>query len=1629
MNNIKTRNKLFTLLLLVMALLIPQWGWAQTRPSDGDGSSEKPFLITSAEELKWYASYVNGESGDNVVHNTACAKLMKDIDLSTVCGKDKGNWTPIAKKGIYTLENGKNFEGVFDGNGHTISNLYINDENSTCSGLFGCIYPTTAKTSVHDLKMVNVQIVGKENCAAVCGGGFMVTFENIEIISGSITGSQHAYGISGCNGNAKNCINRADVTASRCYAAGVLHYIKNEVSNCSNYGKITAGIGAAGGITSRSNGLAKLENCANYGDIVLTKEIKVTTNKDYAVGGLVGAPWILEISNCANFGNIYLQEKSDLVGVAVGTNKLKKASGILANTGKIYVGGVAQDDVPVLQSGISWYNNKVDNTATCLTPTAGGLASGLLAWQLQENCSTQTWGQKVSVEPKDKYPIIGSEHQVYADKLTLNCKTKNVVEGSFTNTTTSPVIKYQHGQIVHHAATATCTKAGTKEYWQCQDCQRKYSDEPLTKELTDVTQPALGHINNADGYCSRCQPYGVKPSLESGVYQIEKPCHLVWFRNYVNGTIVDDGQAAGTAHPTASAKLTEDINLNGYCYAADKTQSLNELSWVPIGNETNKYKGTFDGNGKTISNLYINASQNNMGLFGHINQSTIKDLTFEDAKVTNTGSYTGILAGCAGDDASTLQYIKISKTCQIQAKGDKSDYTGGIVGAFYGYAYNCVNYATVEGRQCVGGLFGKYSGTGNFITACANYGNITATWWNAGGLVGSFVSGIIQDCANYGDVKGTYRVAGMAGYVYQGEIQNVFSYGSISTTLNTEYIGMAFGDSKQGITEGMVAYYSGAKLTVNGQEKNAKAFGSGNLPEEKATGFTAAQLKNGEVAYLLQQNASREAKWGQNLAQDGDIYPVIGSEYKVYADNVILKCKTNDVVTGSFTNNTISSAFEYQHDSNDDGYCSLCQHYVAVKPSLENGVYQIAKPCHLAWFRDYVNGTIVDEATVITHLSASAMLTEDIDLKNYCHAADKTQSLNELSWKPIGNDKRNYQGTFDGNGKTISNLYINASQGFRGLFGYTYKGTIKNITLEEANVTNKASYAGILVGKATYRSTLQNIKISKSCQMEGLNLIGAIAGDFDGYANNCVNHATVKGNNFVGGLFGFYSRTGNTITACANYGNVTATGYDIGGLVGYVASGTIQDCANYGDVEGITRIAGIAAFVDYGKIQNVFCYGSINVKNDTQYVGIACGNSTNGTIEGMVAYYNGAKLTVNGQVQKTRAFGGNKISENKAQGYNTEQIASGEVAWLLNGSTSVPAEGETLAWYQKLGENGDKYPVLTQKEGNTVYYSECTCVDKQVKIYSNTENEKFDKHDKGTETLLADGLYSSTCQRCQTNFKYIKDFCGTAGNDLELTADTEGNYKAKAVTLTDKAAYNSPVDFTADEVEYTRNNPHTEWQVYYVPFDIDSRVLSDAGITAAYINNFHEYTKNGETEVVLEVNEVTSGTLKANVPYVIKATQSGDTQIHISNVTLHKAESNTINCQSVTHDYTITGIYKEQSGFNQDENVTNGIFDYTLKGGLFYELIKTATLSPMRWYLTISNRNKATETPSAQPARVKSVTIKVVGEGEATGIENIHVITEGNAYVNQGIYDLQGRRLSAEPAHGIYIKNGKKYVK
>ena len=1143
-------------------------------------------------------------------------------------------------------------------------------------------------------------------------------------------------------------------------------------------------------------------------------------------------------------------------------------------------------------------------------------------------------------------------------------------------------------------------------------------------------------------------------------YIITKAEELAWFRDQVN-----------SGNNFICAKISdavEVIDMSTVCHAEDKSQNLGELSWKPIGKYDYGYQygGTFDGNGKTITNLYINASQNNVGLFGSTYKGTIKNLTFEYANVTNTGVFTGILVGYP--DASNLRNIKISNTCQI--KGGKE--TGGIAGEFDGNAYNCVNYATVQGNNRVGGLFGYCSVENSSITTCANYGHVTATSTDAGGLVGYFISGTIQDCANYGDVKGTERVAGMAGYVNEGKIQNVFSYGNVSATNRTQDIGMAFGNSDNGTTEGMVAYYSGAKLNANGQEITIKAFGNGKPSEDNATGFTEAQLRNGVVAFQLQQNASSEAKWGQNLANDGDIYPVIGSEHQVYAtEDLLVNCKTYEVVTGSFTNNPTSSAIRYQHGTtihhaaidatcteaatkeywqcqdcqriysdsqlikeltdvtnaekpalghnyNEDGYCDRCQHYVAVKPSEENGVYLIAKPYHLAWFRDYVNGTIVDEgeAARTTHSSASAILTADIDLTNYCHAAEDGKEL--LSWIPIGNNDNRWKGNMDGQGHTISHFYIKTAQNCVGLFGYTDGATIQDLIFDYAKVENvnttgtNTLYTGILAGRAYGDSPLhiRGIKTTDNCTVIGQDKTGGIVGDTSINLENCENHSSVKGTKSVGGIVGDVQFA--SIEDCANYGKITSTGWNAGGIAGQTFG--------------------------YSRIQNVFSYGDV-----TNNPGIIIG-SVNGTLTamGIVAYNKEALLNNSSENIKivgegNLTFEDGKVEADVVKAFTKQQIKSGEVAWLLNGSTSVPAEGSTLAWYQKLGENA--YPVLTAAEGNTVYHGSFRYCDGTTSSYSNSSSDSELIH-VASATLTspvfdsANHIYHMGCsnENCP-EYKYVADADGT----LEATKAEDGKFYVEKLTLTDAStAINTQAQFTVKNLQYSRQL--TEGQKGYVtlclPFDI--KAADVAGAEKCYpVGNMMIHMPTADASVlkfVLMLDEQSD--IKAGTPMVVKLAAENAAQKlvataqnveynanffaapAIKSLTLRDWDGKS-GMMPICHDLAsaiIGGVYTA---------TTLGTGSYSLReGGKFG--IHEGNLSPYRVYLNI-------QTSQSAPSRAMMFSIGMPDDSSTTGIRIINMadgMQAGSSVKSAAIYTLEGQRVNGTPRKGIYIKNGKKFI-
>lgn len=688
----------------------------------------------------------------------------------------------------------------------------------------------------------------------------------------------------------------------------------------------------------------------------------------------------------------------------------------------------------------------------------------------------------------------------------------------------------------------------------------------------------------------------------------------------------------------------------------------------------------------------------------------------------------------------------------------------------------------------------------------------------------------------------------------------------------------------------------------------------------------------------------------------------------------------------------------------------------ASQPSEGNGSegspYIITKAEELAWFRDAVNNGGYEICAKI------ADNVEVIDLKDFCHAADASQNLKELSWEPIGNSDWSYVGTFDGNGKTITNLYINATQAYMGLFGRIYKSTIKNLTFENANVTNTENDIGILAGYAGNGNTLQNIKISNTCQIKGGNdFTGGIAGYLDGNAYNCVNYATVQGTE------------------------------DVGGLVGYFESGTIKDCANYGDITGTSNVGNLIGNAYTCNLNNVLGTGNVTATN-TKPGGILVGiieNSSGSTASGILAYSSSAKLTINGTEQAgdaVKAIGDGSLAypegKNEAdviKAFNPEQLNSGEVAWLLNGSTSVPTEGSTLAWYQKLlGADADAYPVLVAAEGNTVYNGSFRYCDGTTSSYSNSSSDSELIH-VASATLTspefdsANHIYHMGClnENCPEH-KYAADAEGT----LKATKAEDGKFYVEKLALTDAStAINTQAQFVVKDLQYSRQL--TEGQKGYVtlclPFDIN--VANVTGAEKCYpVGDMMIHMPTNDASVlkfVLMLDE--QSVIKAGTPMIVKLGAEGTAQKLVAkaqNVEYNAnffanptAKSLTLRdwdgksgFMTICHELTNASI----GGVYTTTPMAEGSYSFRADGKFG---IHTGDLSPYRIYLNVQPSQSAS-------SRTMLFSIGLPDDSSTTGIRIIS-LGDGKQTGSSAIYTLEGQRVKGTPRKGIYIKNGKKF--
>ena len=1216
-------------------------------------------------------------------------------------------------------------------------------------------------------------------------------------------------------------------------------------------------------------------------------------------------------------------------------------------------------------------------------------------------------------------------------------------------------------------------------------------------------------------------------------FQISTAAELAWFRDYVNN---------GSQY--ASATLTEDIDLSEFCHAADAATNTEELSWDPIGNSDNKYQGTFDGNGKTIRNLYINSTFMFEGFFGYAKNGCIKNITFDNAKVKNTNKFgTGILTG---GFEGTIENIKILANCSVEG----TENTGGIAGGGAGYISNCENRAMVNGTNNVGGIVG--------------YGE-----------------GSLQNSANYGDISGVAQVGNLIGFAAAVNLNNVLGVGNVTAT--DQKGGLLVGESNNpwSTASGILAYNSNAKLTIKGTEQTGeavKAIGEGSLPSAfRVKAFSAEQLKSGLVAFILQGNASESAKWGQKLNTDD--YPMLGSTNKVYSDRpMIMKCSGELEGTGKYSNTkpaqegtftmqhgnsithhesvdvtcTVDGTIEYWecdvcnetysderltqrvsdiiketatgHNYDENDKCTKCQKEIQfvklgnnnitieevfgsrtkisgynlykftapeegtllvtadshgedtygalwdsrtakylIKKGSGNGkdfkiTYDVKKGTtyyigarehdgdaikgnvtlyvkiignqppagvtgkgteaepfilktaeHLEWFRDYVN---------VGKSSACAKIADDveeIDMSTVCHKADAEKQVAELSWTPIGNYSKQYQGTFDGNGKTIRNLFISSTSDEIGFFGYAADCRIKNITFDNAKVKGNDNYStGILAGCAG-SCVIENIKTTGNCSVEGKYETGGIAGRANGNISNCENHAIVKGLHSVGGIVGICFDSENSITSCANYGEITGTEDFVGGIIGYFGKGSLQNSANNGNITGDARVGNLIGYANICNINNVLGIGNITA-NYADCNGLIVGYiaDASSSASGILAYNSSAKMTIDGTEltgDAVVAIGSGSLTypegKNEAdvvKAFSLEQLKSGEVAYLLNGSKS---EGE-LAWYQKLGT--DSYPVLTAAEGNTVYHGSFRYCDNTAASYSNSTSEDVLVHQMSAtlaspELDADEHIYHMGCrnEKCAAH-KYVAD---KAGN-IEVTKDANNKFVAtEDLTLADGEDFKDYEAFTSKTISYSRTIPEgAAWGTLCLPFAIDQSQKTEC--------KFYRLTgiDNDNKCITLESYEE-GAVIPAGTPVLFKMNE-GETSLSLFASNTEIITAPTVGTAS---DVNLVGSFTKIGG-NDNQGLDKN--DYIIGKDKFWRVSDLndgngVGIKPMRAYIHPTNVSQA------------RAAMLSIGKGDGTtAIDDLNAISND---ADAEYYDVNGRRTNGLQKGLNIVKRGNKTYK
>jgi len=313
-------KKIYIITLLLLTGVFAQaqtsvWDGSRQLWTRGTGTEEDPFLIESAANLA-YLSYMVGKAFNT---EGMYFKLTTDIDLN---GSEDQQWMPIGLVNDAYYEDGcvrnttpvcvgdysdLTFKGHFDGDGHSISNIYINEITGT-AGLFGALTATEGQTVVENV-FVTSGYIKASRCGGIVGT-CNISGLNRALVSHCWNGAEidgsYAGGIVGDKADmVRNCYNVAAVNGSAT-AGGIVGGSAVEVLECYNNGAISSDCYSGGILGGSVRGGSTFRNCYNTGSVASTGTNAPGGSPGSIVGGIVGFVWMGEntMSNCYNVGRV-----------------------------------------------------------------------------------------------------------------------------------------------------------------------------------------------------------------------------------------------------------------------------------------------------------------------------------------------------------------------------------------------------------------------------------------------------------------------------------------------------------------------------------------------------------------------------------------------------------------------------------------------------------------------------------------------------------------------------------------------------------------------------------------------------------------------------------------------------------------------------------------------------------------------------------------------------------------------------------------------------------------------------------------------------------------------------------------------------------------------------------------------------------------------------------------------------------------------------------------------------------------------------------------------------------------------------------------------------------------------------